>query len=85
VSEYSVEVRVTPRAGLLDPQGKAVHSALHSLEFAEVGDVRVGRLLRLKISAADEAEARSRIDAMCRQLLANPVTEDYAISLEASA
>ena len=85
MSEYSVEVRVTPRAGLLDPQGKAVHSALHSLEFAEVGDVRVGRLLRLKISAPNEAEARSRIDAMCRQLLANPVTEDYAISLEASA
>ena len=85
MSEYSVEVRVTPRAGLLDPQGKAVHSALHSLEFAEVEDVRVGRLLRLKVRAASEAEARSRVDTMCRQLLANPVTEDYAISLEASA
>lgn len=85
MSEYDVEVRITPRAGLLDPQGKAVHSALHSLDFAEVSEARVGRLIRLKISAASEAEARTRVDAMCRQLLANPVTEDYAISLEATA
>jgi phosphoribosylformylglycinamidine synthase len=78
-----VEVRVTPRAGLLDPQGKAVHGALHSLEFAEVDDVRIGRLIRLRVHAANEAEARSRSEAMCKQLLANPVTEDYAIAVEA--
>jgi phosphoribosylformylglycinamidine synthase subunit PurS len=82
--EYRVEVRVTPREGLLDPQGKAVHGALHSLEFAEVDDVRVGRLINLRVHAASEPEARQRIEAMCRQLLANPVTEDYSVELEAA-
>ena len=83
MTEFRVEVRVTPRAGILDPQGKAVHGALHSLEFAEVDDVRVGRLIRIKLHAASEPEARERIDQMCRQLLANPVTEDFAVSVEA--
>jgi phosphoribosylformylglycinamidine synthase subunit PurS len=85
LNEYRAEVRITPRAGLLDPQGKAVHSALHSLEFAEVDDVRIGRLIRVRLQAASEQAAHARIEAMCKQLLANPVTEDYAISLEVHA
>ena len=84
MTEFRVEVRVTPRAGLLDPQGKAVHGALHSLEFPEVDDVRIGRLIKIRLHAASESEARERIEQMCRQLLANPVTEDYAVTLEAS-
>ena len=80
--EYRVEVRVTPRQGLLDPQGKAVFGALHSLEFGEVDEVRIGRLIRVKLHAASQQEAETRIEAMCKQLLANPVTEDYTIALE---
>ena len=83
MTEYVIEVRVTPRAGILDPQGKAVHSALHSLEFADVEDVRVGRLIRLRMKATSEDDARKRVDEMCKQLLANPVTEDYNISVGA--
>jgi phosphoribosylformylglycinamidine synthase subunit PurS len=78
-----IEVRVTPRAGILDPQGKAIHGALHSLEFAGVEDVRVGRLIRLRMKATSEDDARTRVDEMCKQLLANPVTEDYNISVGA--
>jgi phosphoribosylformylglycinamidine synthase subunit PurS len=78
-----VEVRVTPRAGLLDPQGKAVHHALHSLEFGDVEDVRVGRLIRVRMKATSEDDARTRVDDMCKRLLANPVTEDYSISVGA--
>ncbi len=81
MTEYLVEVRVTPRAGLLDPQGKAVHHALHSLEFADVDDVRVGRLIRVKMKATSEDDARQRVDDMCKRLLANPVTEDYIITV----
>jgi len=81
VTLFSVEVRVTPRAGILDPQGKAVNSALHSLEFEEVDDVRVGRLVRMRVRAGNEEEARRKVDEMCRKLLANPVTEDYEIAL----
>lgn len=85
MTEFRVEVRVTPRVGLLDPQGKAVHGALHSLEFAEVDDVRVGRLIRLKLRADSADAARERIEQMCKQLLANPVTEDYTVTVEATA
>ena len=81
MSEYRAEVHVTPRAGILDPQGKAVHGALHSLEFAEVDDVRIGRLIKIKLQAASQSEARKRVEVMCERLLANPVTEDYEITL----
>ena len=81
MSRYTAEVRITPRAGLLDPEGKAVQNALHSLEFDSVEDVRVGRLIRLSISADTDDAARAQTDEMCRKLLANPVTEDYEIVL----
>jgi phosphoribosylformylglycinamidine synthase len=85
VKEYDIEVRISPRQGLLDPQGKAIHSALHSLEFDEVESVRVGRLLRLKLLADSAEGARTAADDMCRKLLANPVTEDYEIEIGAGA
>ncbi len=85
MNEYRAEVRVTPRQGLLDPQGHAIEGALRSLEFTEVEAVRVGRLIRLRLRAAGAAAAEARVDEMCRQLLANPVTEDYDIRIEAEA
>ena len=83
VAEFIIEVRITPREGLLDPEGKAVEHALHSLAFEGVSGVHVGRLVRLHLEAADQDEARQRADEMCRKLLANPVTEDYTIGMEA--
>ena len=82
MSTYRVEVRITPREGLLDPEGKAVEHALHALEFGGVGGVAVGRLVRLRLEAAAREAAERTADEMCRKLLANPVTEDYAIGLE---
>ena len=81
MNAYQVEVRITPREGLLDPEGNAVQHALTSLEFGGVEDVRVGKLIRLRVQADSEEAARSAADAMCRRLLANPVTEDYEIAL----
>ena len=81
MKSYTAEVRITPRAGLLDPEGKAVQSALRSLDFEQVEDVRVGRLVRMRLNAASEQAAQESADAMCRKLLANPVTEDYEIVL----
>ena len=77
---YRLKVAITPREGLLDPQGKAIEHALHSLAFQDVEGVRVGRLVTLKVSADDEAGARTRAEEMCRKLLANPVTEDFSIT-----
>jgi phosphoribosylformylglycinamidine synthase len=82
VKAYRIEVRISPREGLLDPEGKAVASALRSLEFDEVEEVRVGRLLRLRVLADGQDDARESADAMCRKLLANPTTEDYDIRVE---
>ena len=81
--KFTVQVKVMPLKELLDPQGKAVHHALHSLEFADVEDVRVGRLIRVRMKATSADDARARVDDMCRRLLANPVTEDYSISVGA--
>ena len=83
MSTFKVDVRVVPRAGILDPQGNAVANALGTLGFGGVSEVHVGRLITLRLEAADQAEARERAEAMCRQLLANPVTEDFAVEVDA--
>jgi phosphoribosylformylglycinamidine synthase subunit PurS len=75
-------VLVRPKPGILDPQGEAVESSLRQLGFG-VGDARVGRLVDLDVDADDPATARSEIERMCEQLLANPLIESYEIELEA--
>jgi phosphoribosylformylglycinamidine synthase len=76
---------VTPRPGLLDPEGKAIQNALHSLDYEQVRDVRVGKLLYVNVEAASSEEAREGAEAMCRRLLANPVTEDFEIDVREAA
>ena len=80
MSRYRVAVQIIPRRGLLDPQGKAVADALHTLGFGGVAAVHVGRHLVLDVDAADEETARRQTREMCERLLANPVTEDYEIA-----
>jgi len=74
-------VLVRPKPGILDPQGAAVESSLRQLGFP-VGDARVGRVVDLEIEATDPAVARSEVERMCEQLLANPLIESYEIELE---
>lgn len=76
---YRVSVHITPRRGILDPQGKAVEGALHSLGFGNVRDVHVGRHVVIENEAASEADARDSVRQMCEKLLANPVIEDFEI------
>jgi len=76
---FSVEIRVVPRRGILDPQGKAVAGALATLGFGGVDEVHVGRLVIVEMEAEDREEAERSATAMCRQLLANPVTEDFDV------
>jgi phosphoribosylformylglycinamidine synthase PurS subunit len=80
MTRFRVALHIVPRRGLLDPQGKAVRDALHSLGFADVGEVRVGRHLVLEVDAADANAARDAVRRMSEQLLANPVTEDFDIA-----
>ena len=66
-----IRILVRPKAGILDPQGEAVKSALPALGFGGVKSVHVGRLIEMEVETADE------VDAMCRRLLANPTIEEY--------
>lgn len=78
------KVYVTPKAGVLDPAGKATERALHTLGFDEVRDVRLGRYITLEVDG-NPAEVTARLDDMCRQLLANGVIEDYRFEIGESA
>lgn len=80
MSRFSVALHITPRRGILDPQGKAVAGALQTLGFAGVEDVHVGRHVIVELKASSAADAEKEARAMCQKLLANPVTEDFEIA-----
>ena len=77
-------VLVRPKPGILDPQGQAVESSLRHLGFA-VAEARVGKLVELEVDADDEVEARTQLERMCEQLLANPLIESYEIEFRGQA
>ncbi len=76
-------ITVTLKNGVLDPQGRAIAHALHAMGFGNVEDVRQGKLIEVQLKESGEAAARSELDAMCQQLLANPVIENYRVELVA--
>jgi phosphoribosylformylglycinamidine synthase len=80
MNRYRVAVHITPRRGILDPQGRTVAGALHTLGFETVRDVHIGRHIVVEIDAADREAAERSTREMCDKLLANPVTEDYEIA-----
>jgi phosphoribosylformylglycinamidine synthase len=75
-------VFVTPRKGILDPQGRAVESSLQSLGFKNASGVKVGKYITLEIDARSASEARDEAKKMCDALLANPVIEDYRFEVD---
>ena len=75
-------VHVRLKTGVHDPQGKAIRNALTGLGFADLGEVRQGKLIELELGEDDPEAARDIVDAMCRRLLANTVIETYDIELE---
>jgi phosphoribosylformylglycinamidine synthase PurS subunit len=74
-------IHITLKSGVLDPQGKAIQHALGNLGFSGVGDVRQGKFIEIELAETDAARARTSVEAMCRQLLANTVIENYVIEL----
>jgi phosphoribosylformylglycinamidine synthase PurS subunit len=78
----TVLVKVMLKAGVLDPQGKAIADALHRLGYATVSDVRAGKLFRIEVDTGDPKAAREAGSQMAEKLLANPVIEDYEVALE---
>ncbi len=78
---YTAHVNVMLKPGIADPQGQTIEKALPVLGYEGVGDVRVGKRIELRLDASDESDARDKLDAMCKQLLSNPVIESYEVTL----
>ena len=76
-------VSVTLKTGVLDPQGKAIEGALHSLGHAGVVSVRQGKIFDVELAGTDRAAAEAELARLCEALLANTVIEDYAIAFPA--
>ena len=72
---WRAEVHVALRSGIADPEGQTIASALRSLGFDTVSEVRSGKLLRIQFEAPNHAAAEAAVEDMCRRLLANPVME----------
>ncbi|MEW5991458.1 MAG: phosphoribosylformylglycinamidine synthase subunit PurS [Chloroflexota bacterium] len=80
-AEYRFAVNVTPKPGILDPQGRAVEGSLDHLGIAGVSAVRVGRRVELSVAAADEAAARAVVERLAAELLSNPLIEAFGVEL----
>ena len=81
MSEFRFAVNVLPKAGILDPQGRAVELSLPHLHVTNVTKVRVGRRVELTVTAETEAEARGVVDGLAKELFSNPLIEAYALEL----
>jgi phosphoribosylformylglycinamidine synthase len=79
VRAFRFAVNVTPKPGILDPQGRAVERSLPHLGIAGVSAVRVGRRVELTVTAASEPDARAVVERLAGELLSNPLIEAYAV------
>ncbi len=82
---WQATVSITPKAGLRDPDGATIEDALHALGWGDVAAVHVGRTISFTVAGDDEECARRSVIEMCEQILANPVIEDYSITLDQTA
>jgi phosphoribosylformylglycinamidine synthase len=78
---FDVEVEISPRQGIADPQGATIERSLPALGFEGVRGVRVGKSVRFLLDAPDEATAQARVQEMCDRFLANPVIEDATVTV----
>ena len=74
-----IKVIVTLKNGVLDPQGKAIQQTLNGMNFDNVNEIRQGKFFEINLNEIDEVKAKSKVEDMCKKLLANLVIEDYKI------
>ena len=79
---FYAKIHIRLKKGLLDPQGKTIGSSLKSLGYKGISEVKVGKLIEVKLAAKDKKEASKKIEEICRKLLANPVIELFEYELE---
>lgn len=79
---FMAEIRIMPKKGVLDPQGEAVKGALHSLNYGNVHDVRIGKFLRIVLEGDNQETIEKTVKEMCEKLLANMIIEEYDFSIK---
>ncbi|MBL7726864.1 MAG: phosphoribosylformylglycinamidine synthase subunit PurS [Dinghuibacter sp.] len=79
---FTIQIKIMPLNNLLDPQGKAVQEGLKNLGMAGVNDVRIGKHITLVVDAASKEDAHALAEEACRKLLANPVMEEFEITVQ---
>ncbi|MBX7203170.1 MAG: phosphoribosylformylglycinamidine synthase subunit PurS [Bacteroidia bacterium] len=82
--KFIAEIDIMPHKALLDPQGKAVSGSMKNLGLPEITDVRIGKHISLLVEAESETEAKTKVEKACRELLANPIMEDFSFSLKSA-
>ena len=80
--KFRAEIDIMPQDALLDPQGKAVSSALKNIGLSEINDVRIGRNIRLLIESVDKESAQAKVEEACKKMLANQIMETYHFTIE---
>jgi phosphoribosylformylglycinamidine synthase len=82
MKKFKSEIKITLREGILDVQGKTVENALHSMGLQTITHIRIGKFVTTEIEAENYDGAYEIIDKACKQLIANPIMEDYTIELK---
>ncbi|MGB9701986.1 MAG: phosphoribosylformylglycinamidine synthase subunit PurS [Candidatus Kapaibacteriota bacterium] len=81
MKKYFAEIKIMLKRGILDVQGKTVENALHSMEFQNISNLRIGKLVELSIEAENKDEAYKIVESACSKLIANPIIEDFIIQI----
>jgi phosphoribosylformylglycinamidine synthase len=82
MKNFKAKINITLREGILDVQGKTVEHALHTLEYNDLTHIRIGKYVEINVLANDKTQAESRVNDACKQLIANPIIEDFRIIIE---
>ncbi|NLO20357.1 MAG: phosphoribosylformylglycinamidine synthase subunit PurS [Ignavibacteria bacterium] len=82
MSTYLARIKIMLHKEILDVQGKAVEKALHSLQFQQINNVRIGKYVELEIAAKSAEDAKTQVDDACEKLIANPIIEHYEVRIE---
>ncbi|OGC23661.1 phosphoribosylformylglycinamidine synthase [candidate division WOR-1 bacterium RIFOXYB2_FULL_42_35] len=79
---FEAEIKISLKKTVADPQGLTIKHALESLDFKGLNEVRMGKLVRIRLEAQDQAQAQDEVKQMCEKLLANQIIEDFSFKVE---
>lgn len=82
MKKYNAEIKITLREGILDVQGKTVEHALSSMDLSDISHIRIGKFVSLNVQADSLDAAKATVEIACKQLIANPIMEDFVIDIK---